>query len=126
MKIPKVVTLKENEEVCILASNAADAACFKCSSGSLSKIPYTDLSKFITEITNFSFEDLQRYMKFEEYYQLMMSQDLTEDMQKKLKELMQYHNISIYGKTFEDPNVKCMIATFNVLHIMKKIRKEVI
>lgn len=120
MKIPKVVTLKENEDICILASNNADAACFKCSSGSLLKIPYTDLSKFITEITNFSFEDLQRYMKFEEYYQLMMSQDLTEDMQKKLKELMQYHNISIYGKTFEDPKCQMYDSDFQCITYYEK------
>ena len=120
MKIPKVVTLKENEEICILASNNVVLTSTYCTSAALLKIPYTDLSKFITEITNFSFEDLQRYMKFEEYYQLMMSQDLTEDMQKKLKELMQYHNISIYGKTFEDPKCQMYDSDFQCITYYEK------
>ena len=117
MDIPKVLKLQDDEEFYVISSDGSDSLCLKSISGSLLKMPKSNIesSRFITEITNFTFDDLRKYIQFDEYYQMMLASDLSDDMLKKLKEIMLYHNEVIYGKTYEDPNCEMYDSDFQCI-----------
>lgn len=87
MDIPKVLKLQDDEEVYVISSDGSDSLCLKSILGSLLKMPKSNIetSRFITEITNFTFDDLRKYIKFDEYYQMMLASDLSDDMLKNLE-----------------------------------------
>lgn len=71
-------------------------------------------------VKNIKFDDIKRFIMFEEYYQNMVSIDLDNSILKLLNDIMDYHYDKIFGKEYIDKSSDVVDIKFQCIYTFDK------